>query len=323
MVPVGVKPVAVAPEGTIHRLLSDPGVLRRFALASVVANVLIVVTGGIVRLTSSGLGCPTWPSCTADSLTPVPQYRWHGAVEFGNRMLTFVLVAVAVATVLLALVQRTERRWAALAFLGIPAQAVLGGITVLTGLNPWWVAAHFLLSMVIIAVTMVLVFRVERAIGVAPPLPTPAPVRRLAGAALAVTAAVLMVGTVVTGSGPHAGDTLHVTRMGFSPAAVSQLHADLVMVLIGLSVGLVVTLHLTGAPRGARRAGWWLLAAIGGQGVIGYTQYFLGVPAGLVAIHVLGACLVWVAALRVVVELHPAPGVDAIPLDDRVVAAAR
>lgn len=279
--------------------------LRVFALLSVIANCVIVVTGGAVRVTASGLGCPTWPSCTSDSLTPVAEYSWHGAVEFGNRMLTFVVVVVAIATLVLTVVQRVERRLALLAFLGIPAQAVLGGITVLTGLNPYSVASHFLLSMVLIAVTMVLNRRVRVATGVASP-PTaaaPGPVRWLTAATVAVAALVLVVGTVVTGSGPHAGDEGARHRMGFDPGGVSQLHADLVMVLVGLTVGLVIALRLTHAPAGARTAAWWLVAAIAAQGVVGYTQYFLGVPAALVVVHMAGACAVWVAVLAVPLQL--------------------
>lgn len=301
--------------------LRSPGWLRGFALASVIANCVIVVTGGAVRVTSSGLGCPTWPSCTSDSLTPVAEYSWHGAVEFGNRMLTFVVTIIAVVTLLLAILQRIERRLAALAFLGIPAQAVLGGITVLTGLNPYTVASHFLLSMVLIAVTAVLNRRVRIATGASrPPTgPAPGPVRGLAAATVAVTALVLVVGTVVTGSGPHAGTDGARHRMGFDPRDVSQLHADLVMVLVGLTVGLVVALRLTHAPAGARKAGWWLVAAIAVQGVIGYTQYFLGVPAALVVVHMAGACAVWVAVLSVPLQLWAARsvavGVSAVRVD--------
>ncbi len=285
--------------------LGRPGLLRGFAVASVVVNVLIVVTGGVVRLTASGLGCPTWPSCTSDSLVPVAEYSWHGDVEFGNRMLTWVVVIVAIATLVLALVQRVERAWALYAFLGIPAQAVLGGITVLTHLNPWAVASHFLLSMVLLAVTSVLNRRVRLATGAATPpvAPTPGAVRWLAGAPVAVAACVLAVGTVVPGSGPHAGDADNIRRMGFDPGGVSQLHADLVMVLVGLTVGLVVALRLTKAPAGARKAGWWLVAALAAQAVIGYTQYFLGVPAVLVIVHMAGACAVWVAVLAVLLQL--------------------
>ncbi|MGH8859919.1 MAG: COX15/CtaA family protein, partial [Jatrophihabitantaceae bacterium] len=215
------------------------GWLRGLALASVVSNVVIVVTGGAVRLTDSGLGCPTWPSCTDASLTPTKQYAIHGIIEFSNRQLTFVLAVIAVGTWLLAMVLRRERGLATIAAIGIPAQAVLGGLTVLTHLNPWLVALHFLLSMAIIAVTYLLWWRLRSSI---PDGPLPAPAVWLVRVTVAVAAAALVLGTVVTGSGPHAGATDSsgkVHRTGLQVSSVSQLHADSVMVLIGVSVGLL------------------------------------------------------------------------------------
>jgi heme a synthase len=278
-----------------------PGTLRRLALASVLANVVIVVTGGAVRLTGSGLGCPTWPSCTDRSLTPTRQYAVHGLIEFTNRQLTFVLVAVVLATLAAALLRRQERGLALVLAGSIPAQAVLGGITVLTKLNPWTVAAHFLLSIGIIAVAFLLWWRVRE------PLDRPLPAgRRLAGTGwllVAITAAVLVAGTVVTGSGPHAGDKGATHRIHIAPSSVAQLHADLVMLLIGMTVGLVL---LAGAGP-VRRAGWWLLGIELAQGGVGYLQYFAHLPPFLVGIHMLGACLVWVAALTVLGTLNVRP----------------
>ncbi len=275
--------------------------LRGLALASVIANVVIVVTGGAVRLTDSGLGCPTWPSCTDSSLTPTKQYAIHGIIEFTNRQLTFVLVVIAVATWLVAMARRRERALATLAALGIPAQAVLGGLTVLTHLNPWLVALHFLLSMAIIAVTFRLWWRLRvDAVPAAAPLPPAA--RALMQITVAVSAAVLVIGTVVTGSGPHAGDTDSsgkVHRTGLDVSSMAQLHADAVMALVGITIGLVAVVYALGAAPAVRRAAVVLLAVELAQGVIGYTQYFLDVPPLLVAVHMLGACLVWVAALRV------------------------
>ncbi len=249
--------------------------VRRLALASVVANAAIVVTGGAVRLTSSGLGCPTWPRCTTTTYTPTAEYAAHGLIEFGNRLLTFVLTAVVVATLVAVARQRPRRRAlvrpAVLVVLGIPAQAVLGGITVLTGLNPWTVMAHFLLSMVLLALATVLHWRTrqDRPSPVVPPL-----LRRLSYAVLGVVAVTLAVGTIVTGSGPHSGDP-KAGRTGFDPASVSQLHADLVMLLIGLSIALWVALRATGAPS---RAAGVLVAVEAGQAVIGWTQYFTPCP---------------------------------------------
>jgi cytochrome c oxidase assembly protein subunit 15 len=280
--------------------------LRRLALASVIANVVIVVTGGAVRLTDSGLGCPTWPSCTNRSLTPTKQYSFHGIIEFTNRQLTFVLVVIAIATWLVAMVRREQRGLATVAALGIPAQAVLGGLTVLTHLNPWLVALHFLLSMAIIAVTFVLWWRLRT--GPAAPGPTiatPAPAVALARLTLVVTAATLTIGTIVTGSGPHAGDKTAdgtIRRTGLQVSSMAQLHADSVMVLIGLSVGLLLLLRALHAAPARQRAAAVLLGVELAQGVIGYAQYFLHVPPLLVGVHMLGACLVWLAALRVIVE---------------------
>ena len=284
--------------------------VRRLAVASVVANAGIVVTGGVVRLTGSGLGCPTWPTCTSDSLVPTSEYAQHGAIEFTNRMLTFVLTAVAVATLLAVL--RSQRRdltpFAAAAFVGIPAQAVLGGITVLTGLNPWTVAAHFLLSMVILAITTTMAWRAYEPPGRARVIVNPSLVT-LIRVLVGVTAAVLVLGTVVTGSGPHAGD-VNVPRTGFDPEMVSQLHADAVMLLVGLTVATLLWLRGSKAPPAATRAAAVLLVVELAQGVIGFVQYFTGLPVILVAFHQLGACLVWIAALRLLLATstrRPAP----------------
>ena len=285
------------------RRLQGATALRRLALASVVVNVVIVVTGGAVRLTNSGLGCPTWPRCTDSSLTPTKQYAIHGIIEFTNRQLTFVLVVVALVTWIVAMIRRSERGPATWAALGIPAQAVLGGLTVLTHLNPWLVAAHFMLSMAVIAVAFLLWWRLRASVDVpTPPGPTVRILARItAGAALAT----LMIGTVVTGSGPHAGDkdsSGKVHRTGLKVASVSQLHADVVMILIGLTVGLVVLVYAVHAAEAVRRAAVVLLAIELAQGVIGYTQYFLHVPPLLVGLHMFGACLVWLAVLQVLLQ---------------------
>jgi cytochrome c oxidase assembly protein subunit 15 len=294
--------------------LRNADLLRRLAAASVVANVVIVVTGGAVRLSDSGLGCPTWPRCTAGSLTPTRQYAIHGVIEFSNRMLTVVLVVIALATWAVAMVQRRERMLATVAVLGIPAQAVLGGLTVLTHLNPWLVGGHFLLSMAIVAVTFLLWWRLRAD---APQPAAQQPVRLLAAGIAAVVAATLALGTVVTGAGPHAGDkaadgTIH--RNGLHVASVAQLHADVVMILIGLTVGLVLLVRAVPAGPAVRRAAGVLLAVELGQGVIGYTQYFLHVPPLLVGLHMLGACLVWLAALQVLLLAVP-PRIAAAPAE--------
>ncbi len=268
--------------------------LRGLAVASLVSNIVIVVTGGAVRLTASGLGCPTWPRCTDNSFVVHDAMGVHGFIEFGNRMLTFVLAAVAIATWIAAMryrpQRRSVRRIATVLALGVPAQAVLGGFTVLTDLNPYVVSLHLLLSLALISVAVVLVRRVDE--GDRPAKPTmPVPAARLAQATYAAAWVVLYVGTVVTGSGPHAGDA-DAPRNGLRPAVVSQVHADLVFLLVGLTVGTLVAFLVTRAPDRAVRAAGWLLGVELAQGLIGFVQYFTDLPIVLVGAHVLGAALV-------------------------------
>ena len=279
--------------------------ISRLALANAVANGLIVVTGGAVRLTGSGLGCPTWPRCTSDSFVATSELAGHGAIEFGNRLLTFVLAAVAIATVVAVWrsPRRDLRRLAALTFLGIPAQALLGGVTVLTGLNPWTVAAHFLVSAVLVALATTLWLR-SREPGVGQPL-LRRPFVLLAWGIAAVSACVLVVGTIVTGSGPHSGDVDDADvptgdRIGVDTELVSQLHADVVFLLIGLTVALLVALHATDSPGRVRRAARDLLIVQLAQGVVGYVQYFTDLPIALVLLHMLGAVLITAYTARLV-----------------------
>jgi cytochrome c oxidase assembly protein subunit 15 len=277
----------------------SPATVSRVALANAVANGLIVITGGAVRVTGSGLGCPTWPRCTDDSFVATPELAVHGAIEFGNRLLTFVLTAVAVATLVVVLrsARRDLRPLAVLGFLGIPAQALLGGVTVLTGLNPWTVAAHFLVSMALVAVATTLWLR-SREPGVGGPL-LRRPFSLLVAGIAAVTAVVLVLGTIVTGSGPHSGDPA-AGRTGLDPQLVSQLHADAVFLLLGLTVALLVALHATDASGRVRRAARDLLIVQLAQGAVGYVQYFTDLPVALVLLHMLGAVLVTAYTARLV-----------------------
>jgi cytochrome c oxidase assembly protein subunit 15 len=296
----------------------SPGAVSRVALVNAVANGVIVVTGGAVRLTGSGLGCPTWPRCTDDSLVPTKELAGHGLIEFGNRTLTFVLTVAAIAT--LVAVWRSPRRdlrpLAVLSFLGIPVQAVLGGITVLTGLNPWTVAGHFLLSSVLVAVATVLWLR-SREPGVGR-FVVRRPIPLLVTGIAVVTAAVLALGTVVTGSGPHSGDPA-AGRTGFDPELVSQLHADVVFLLIGLTVALLVALYATDSPGRVRRAARDLVVVELAQGVIGYVQYFTHLPVVLVLLHMLGAVLITAFTARLVWSVRgPA---SELPLSDATFSA--
>jgi heme a synthase len=309
----------VSPAGTrVGGDVTGAGRLLRAALAvNLAAQVGIVLTGGLVRLTGSGLGCPTWPQCVPGSYTPVVQQPqgWHKDIEFGNRMLAFVVGVAGVAA--LALTWRYVRRTgaprrllglAAAPLLGVVAQAVLGGITVLTGLSPATVAAHFLLSMVLVAASTVLY------LAVCAPTPT-APVRgeivQLGWGVAAVAAVVLVLGTVVTGSGPHSGDAERPARFGFDPRAVSWLHADAVWLFVGLVVALVVALRLSSAPVASRRAVGLLVVTLL-QGAIGYLQYATNLPVALVAAHLLGASSLVIAVTAVVVTLTGTPDARAL-----------
>jgi len=276
------------------------------AWATLVVQVGIVGTGGLVRLTASGLGCPTWPQCTDGSFVPTPELAAHGAIEFANRMLTFVLVAVAVLMFLFVVRFRSERRdlfWLALSIgLYVPLQAIIGGITVLTNLNPYVVGLHFFASVVLVALATVLVYRVYTPPGArAPAVPGwYAAVAHLTSAAVLVT---VLVGILVTGAGPHAGDA-GAARNGLDPELMQHLHAWPGYVTFGLTVVLLV-----GALRVAPALRFWvglLLAVELVQIAVGLLQARTGLPIVLVNIHmVLAVCLV--AAMTAVVLHLKAP----------------
>jgi cytochrome c oxidase assembly protein subunit 15 len=284
---------------------------RGIFIANLVAQSGIVVTGAIVRVTASGLGCPTWPECTAGSLVPTQDQveSWGKYVEFGNRLLTFVLAALAIAAVVAVL--RERRFWkntgapmrpmivvlAAIPLIGTILQAVLGGITVLTGLNPATVSAHFLVSMVLIAACVALVVR-SGDVGDTPVyFRVPKIVRSLTWLLVGAVAVVVFLGVMVTGTGPHSGDSGVDARFGFDFRTISWLHADAVLLFLGLLIGLIVSLSLLGTATKARNLALWLLAVAAVQGMVGYTQFFTGLPQVLVIFHVLGAVIVWVIAL--------------------------
>lgn len=292
--------------------------IRGIFMANLVVQVGIVVTGGLVRVTASGLGCPTWPECVDGSIIPTQGQAeaFHKYIEFGNRLLTFVLGILAIAAIVGAL--RMRARWqhegapvrrplmwlAAVPLLGTLAQAVLGGVTVLTGLHPMIVGAHLLLSMVIIAGCVVLVHRA------AEPDDHPlvhlvrSEIRAMSLVLVATAAAVVVLGTIVTGAGPHSGDTDVAHRLDIDVRTAAWLHADVVLLFVGLLVAMWLALRLTDGPRPAR---WWSQALLGlavVQGIVGYTQWFAGVPWALVTIHMLLACLVWVATLKTQLSLR-------------------
>jgi cytochrome c oxidase assembly protein subunit 15 len=281
-----------------------PAVLRRLAIGAVVAQAGIAVTGSVVRVTGSGLGCPTWPECFPGSLVPTPHpevaalTQW---IEFGNRLLTFAVVLVTGLCLLAALATRPRRprltRLALVQPLGVVAQAVIGGVTVLTGLAWWSVSVHFLVSMVLVWLAVQLVHAATDGDGPARPL-VPGPVRGLVATSVAVLAALLVVGTFVTAAGPHAGDSA-TPRLALGVPALAQLHADLLFAYLGLLVGLGFALRAVAAPGVLRRRYTLLVAVVVAQGALGGVQYALGVPEVLVSLHVLGAALVTVAAAAV------------------------
>jgi heme a synthase len=279
------------------RIVREPYALRRWAVVSLIMNIVIVVTGGLVRLSGSGLGCPTWPRCTEDSYVSHPQLGIHGAIEFGNRLLTLVLVSAAALTFISALLYREngrprpDLRWLAGGLaLGIPLQGVIGGITVLTQLNPYVVGLHLLLSMVLIALAVWLVRKAWHF--------SPAGVSGLAVVATRVTFVLMWLavwlGTLVTGSGPHAGDE-NAPRNGLDGMLLTRLHTSIVYATVAASVVCFLLLR--------NRAVLLLLLVEMVQVGIGVAQYQLGVPIWLVALHLLGASLAIAATTNVLLSV--------------------
>ena len=257
----------------------------------------LVVTGGAVRLTGSGLGCPTWPECTPGSYTPVPHQaepQLNVWIEFGNRLLTFVLV-IASAAVIIAVLKSKRKDLRVLAvgqFLGIFGQGILGGITVLTDLNPIPVAGHLLLSIILIAgATSLYSRRYTPVVFVKPASLT----SKISWLHIVTAFVVIILGTIVTGSGPHAGDA-QAKRFNFDIRTVAWLHADVVIFLLGVTFAFYVAQGTSDHSKKAIKI--FAIIALA-QGGIGYVQYFTGIPEILVAAHLLGATLVWIAAWRI------------------------
>jgi len=257
-----------------------------------VFQVGIVLTGGAVRLTKSGLGCPEWPDCVEGSIAPQPSQieGVHSWIEFGNRLLTILLVLNVAYVVIAARINRRHGKLALFQLGGLISQIVLGGITVWTDLNPLTVAGHYLLSTILIAGNVRALHQIDEE-------HTAIKVKReiflLSRVLIGLTAIVLIMGTFVTGSGPHAGDD-KAPRYPFDAAKLAVLHADLVIALVVGTISLWLLLRVTKRP--VPRAFFYFVGAVLLQGLIGYVQYFTGLPEVLVALHLLGSGLVWSAA---------------------------
>ena len=288
--------------------------IRGFAIATLVAQILIVGTGGAVRLTGSGLGCPTWPRCTDDSFVTTPEMGIHGIIEFGNRLLTFVLIAIAIVMFVLVLRIRRERRdlfvLALVIGLGIPAQGVIGGLSVLTNLNPYVVGLHFVLSVVLVVLSTVLVYRVyagPRGVRASVPLWYSA----LTHATSALVAITILVGIITTGSGPHAGDS-GASRNGLDSELLQHVHSWPAYATVAATILLLIGALRLGQPRLARFTGI-LLAIEAVQVAVGLAQARLGLPEILVGAHMVLACCLTAAMTAVVLSLREpvASAVDA------------
>ena len=268
---------------------------RRISLANLIAQSGIIVTGAIVRLTGSGLGCPTWPDCTPGSLIPVAGQveGFHKYIEFGNRTLTFLVLAISIALFVFSLLN--EKRniivWSFLPLIGTLLQAVLGGITVLTGLHPSTVMAHFLLSIVLVGISVKIYdyFNKQRTSKVLPKI-----VDNYVKIVTLVGLAVIILGTITTGSGPHSGDEI-AARFNLDIRVIAWLHADSVLLFVGLVVGLLVISRINPESKQIYKITRILFIICLIQGFIGYVQWFNGLPWILVSLHVIGAVITWIA----------------------------
>ncbi|MFF3510415.1 heme A synthase [Streptomyces sp. NPDC002573] len=296
------------------RWTPEPRTVQRAAFAALAMSVVLVVTGGAVRLTGSGLGCPTWPECTNDSLTTTSAMGLHGAIEFGNRMLTYVLCAAVGWAIIAARSEKPRRRsltrlgWAQ--FWIVMSNAILGGIVVLVGLNPYTVAAHFLLTTALITVAAVMWQRTREGDAAPRPLVGKA-VQQLVWFLVVASALLITVGTVVTGAGPHAGDSSDVKRIPIDWETVSKLHAVFAWIVVTLTFALWFVLKAVDAPTGPLHRTRDLFVVLLAQGVVGYVQYFTHLPETLVGVHMFGSCLVWIGTLRVLLSLRERPSLTA------------
>ena len=284
------------------KTMTSSSFARRVSLANLIAQSLIILTGAIVRLTGSGLGCPTWPNCAPGSLIPVAEQveGFHKYIEFGNRLLTFAVLAISIALFVVALMHKKRQiiLWASLPLIGTLLQAVLGGITVLTGLNPFTVMAHFLLSIILVAISVkIFAYFSEKTYQYKLPKIVDIYLQILT----LIGFIVIVLGTITTGSGPHSGDEI-AARFNLDVREVAWLHADSVLLFVGLVIGLQVITRLDKDLFYLQRNAKILLAICVIQGFIGYVQWFSSVPWILVSVHVAGAVITWITLVNL--SLH-------------------
>ncbi|GAB3387548.1 COX15/CtaA family protein [Humibacter soli] len=301
------------------RYTLSPRSLRWATTASLIVSILIVLGGGIVRVTGSGLGCPTWPTCDASSLAPTPALGVHAVIEFSNRMLTTVLCLAVAWVIIAARLQkprvRSITRLAWSQFWLVVANAIAGGISVWTGLNPYVVAFHFLMAMALLTTSTLTWHRVhEKAVTAESLARITKAARALSWTLASLTAVLIVAGTLVSGSGPHSGDSADVPRMGFDWIDITVVHATLGVATLVVAIALVVVLWRSRATLPLMRT-LVFLGVVLVQGIVGTVQALTALPELLVAIHLLLAALVWVGVLRVLLDVNPGlfPSVHTTP----------
>jgi cytochrome c oxidase assembly protein subunit 15 len=301
------------------RVSLPPRVLRLASLTALIVSIIIVFTGGVVRVTGSGLGCPTWPACDPSSLVPTAELGIHGVIEFSNRLFTGVIVAAVGWVIVAARLQkprdRSITRLAWSQFWLVVANAVAGGVTVLTELNPWVVAMHFVMAIALLTTTTLTWQRASDnysrgsvTSGISSAQNGGIRMSRTASvlswALAGATIVLVLAGTLVSGSGPHSGDSADVPRMPFNWTGITVVHGILGAATLAIAVVLWLILSRNGSRTARRRVSAFLIVTAL-QAAVGVTQAFTGLPDFLVAIHLLGAALVWVGVLRVLLEVNP------------------
>lgn len=308
------EPASPTASGWVSRLPTvSTAVFRRFSIVTLVMVSLIVVSGAAVRVSGSGLGCTDWPDCSHGHLTPPLEF--HSLIEFGNRVITILLVVVVGATVLAALRRRPFRRdlaWLSIGLVGgVLLQAVMGGIVVLTKLDPYWVMVHFLASMPLIVDAVILLHRATRDYSPGSGrLLVPRPILLLSRGLVLLLALVLAAGTATTGAAPDGGSSQGQVRAKRIPVplqALAELHADIALFVVGFALALAVALHAIDVPERVRRSGRILVGVLVLQAGVGYAQYFTHLPAVLVEVHVAGATVLVIGTLQFLLAMtfHP------------------